>query len=95
MTNAMNDSSSKVGPTHLDRKAYVYVRQSSPQQVLHHAESRRSQYEMAEWVQQIGWPEERIIVIDEDQGTTAAVAKARSGFEEVAKAVGQEKQALW
>ena len=89
MTNAMTDSNSKVGPSHLDRKAYVYVRQSSPQQVFHHAESRRRQYEMAEWVQQIGWPEERIIVIDEDQGTTASVARARSGFERLAKAVGR------
>ena len=89
MTNAITDSNSKVGPSHLDRKAYVYVRQSSPQQVFHHAESRRRQYEMAEWVQQIGWPEERIIVIDEDQGKTAAVAGARSGFERLAKAVGR------
>ena len=89
MTNAITDSNSKVGPSHLDRKAYVYVRQSSPQQVFHHAESRRRQYEMAEWVQQIGWPEERIIVIDEDQGTSAAVAGARSGFERLAKAVGR------
>ena len=54
-----------------------------------HAESRRRQYEMAEWVQQIGWPEERIIVIDEDQGKSAAVAGARSGFERLAKAVGR------
>ena len=108
----MTDSNSKVGPTHLERKAYVYVRQSSPQQVFHHAESRRRHYETAEWVQQIGWPEERIIVIDEDQGTSAwpeeriivietgspvvsgegtsaSVAKARSGFERLAKAVGR------
>ena len=89
MTNAMTDSNSKIGASHLERKAFVYVRQSSPQQVFHHEESRRRQYEMAEWVQQIGWPEERIIVVDEDQGTTAAVAKARSGFERVAKAVGR------
>ena len=89
MTNALTDSNSKIAPSHLERKAYVYVRQSSPQQVFHHVESKRRQYEMAEWVQQIGWPEERIIVVDEDQGTTASVAKARRGFERLAKAVGR------
>ena len=50
MTNAMTDSNSKIGASHLERKAFVYVRQSSPQQVFHHEESRRRQYEMAEWV---------------------------------------------
>ena len=49
---------------------------------------------MSEWVQQIGWREERIIVIDEDQGTTAAVARARSGFERLAKAVGRGEASI-
>jgi len=85
----MNDSSSKVGPTHLDRRAYVYVRQSSPQQVLHHTESRRRQYQMVEWVEQVGWPKERVVVIDEDQGKSGAVAKSRSGFEQLVTSVGR------
>jgi excisionase family DNA binding protein len=89
MTNAMSDSSSKVGVTHLDRKAYVYVRQSSPQQVLHHHESRRRQYQMAEWVEQVGWPRERVVVIDEDQGKSGAVANSRSGFEQLVTSVGR------
>lgn len=89
MTNERNDSSSKVTATHLDRKAYVYVRQSSPQQVLHHAESRRRQYQMVDWVQQVGWPQERVVVIDEDQGKSGAVAKSRRGFEQLVTSVGR------
>ena len=54
-----------------------------------HAESRRRQYQMAEWVQQIGWREERIIRDRRRPGTTAAVARARSGFDRLAKAVGR------
>ena len=91
MTHAISDSSSssKVEATHLDRKAYVYVRQSSPQQVLHHTESRRRQYQMAEWVEQVGWPKERVVVIDEDQGKSGAVANSRSGFEHLVTSVGR------
>jgi len=89
MTNERNDSSPKVTATHLDRRAYVYVRQSSPQQVLHHAESRRRQYEMVDWVEQVGWPKERVVVIDEDQGKSGAVAHSRSGFEQLVTSVGR------
>jgi len=88
MTQERNDSSSKVTLAHLDRKAYVYVRQSSPQQVLHHTESRQRQYQMVDWVQQVGWPTERVVVIDEDQGKSGAVAQSRSGFEQLVSSVG-------
>lgn len=89
MTNAISDSNSKVGVTPLDRRAYVCVRQSSPQQVIHHAESRRRQYQMAQWVEQVGWPKQRVVVIDEDQGKSGAVANSRSGFEQLVTSVGR------
>jgi DNA invertase Pin-like site-specific DNA recombinase len=87
VTNSRFDS--KIGPEQLERAAYVYVRQSSLRQVEQHVEGRRRQYQMVEWVEQIGWPKERIRVIDEDQGKSGAVAQSRSGFEQMALAVGR------
>jgi DNA invertase Pin-like site-specific DNA recombinase len=79
---------SKIRPGHLDRAAYVYVRQSSPQQVREHQESRRRQYELADWALAAGWPRDRIVVIDEDQGKSSATPKTRPGFERLATAAG-------
>ncbi len=79
----------KIQSEHLQRVAYVYVRQSSPYQVEHHQESRRRQYDLAAWAEQAGWARERIIVVDQDQGRSAAVAHARDGFEGMATAVGR------
>ena len=79
----------KIQPHHLERAAYVYVRQSSPRQVVEHLESRRRQYERVEWAIAAGWPRERIVVIDEDQGKSGATAKTRSGFARLIAAVAQ------
>ena len=57
-----------IQPHHLERAAYVYVRQSSPRQVVEHREGRRRQYERVDWALGAGWSRERIVVIDEDQG---------------------------
>jgi DNA invertase Pin-like site-specific DNA recombinase len=78
---AGNRGSSKIGPAQLERLAIVYIRQSSPQQVLDHRESRARQYALADYAQELGWPKERILVIDEDQGQTATSADQRSGFQ--------------
>jgi hypothetical protein len=56
--------SSKIAPRHLERLAVVYVRQSTAQQVLHHQESTRLQYALAERAAALGWPRERVLVID-------------------------------
>jgi DNA invertase Pin-like site-specific DNA recombinase len=86
MTN--NRSNVKIGTEHLDRKAYVYVRQSSLHQVENHLESQRRQYEFAEHAVALGWPRERIVVIDEDQGKSGARAGSRHGFGRLVTAVG-------
>ncbi len=91
MTSPRIDFGSKILPDHLDRKAYVYIRQSSPRQVWQHPEGRRRQYEMVDWVEQLGWDKERIVVIDEDQGKSATIARSRSGFEQTAMAVGRSE----
>jgi hypothetical protein len=60
--------SAKVQDQHRAKLAIVYVRQSSPHQVLEHRESRELQYALADHAVALGWPRERVLVIDEDQG---------------------------
>jgi DNA invertase Pin-like site-specific DNA recombinase len=71
----------KIHPRHRERLALVYVRQSSPHQVLEHVESRERQYALPGHAAALGWPDERILVIDEDQGCSARSADGRSGFQ--------------
>jgi DNA invertase Pin-like site-specific DNA recombinase len=74
-------STSKIGDLHLNRLAIVYVRQSTPQQVLENRESRERQYALAQFAERLGWPAERVVVIDEDQGQSGKTAAERSGFQ--------------
>ncbi|MEO2019064.1 MAG: recombinase family protein [Fuerstiella sp.] len=71
--------SEKITGHHLQRKAILYVRQSSAFQVTHNAESRRLQYAMRERLQALGW--QNIEVVDEDLGRSAAGNVTRTGFE--------------
>jgi len=89
VTDLKNNSITKIRPEHLDRKAYVYIRQSSLSQVRDHVEGRLRQYQMVDWAEQAGWPKERIVVIDEDQGKSASVAESRAGFGGLVAATGR------
>src|SRR5215471_1836233 len=60
----------KLTPEHLSRDAYVYVRQSTPDQLLNNPESRRRQYALETRARSLGW--ENVIVIDDDLGRSAA-----------------------
>lgn len=71
----------KVESHHLNRLALVYVRQSSPQQVLEHRESAALQYNLRNKAIQWGWSSERVLVIDEDQGHTGTSTAGRFGFQ--------------
>jgi DNA invertase Pin-like site-specific DNA recombinase len=71
--------SEKIRPHHLQRKAILYIRQSSPYQVLHNLESQKLQYGMQEHLRRLGWHD--IEVIDEDLGRSAAGTATRAGFE--------------
>ncbi len=76
----------KITPAHLARRAIVYVRQSSPRQVEHNRESQRLQYALADRARALGWA--RVDIIDDDLGTSAAMASARrEGFERLLAAV--------
>ena len=73
--------STKIRPHHVDRLAAVYVRQSSPQQVLEHRESAARQYALADYAATLGWSADRVEVIDEDQGRSGKSAENRTGFQ--------------
>jgi DNA invertase Pin-like site-specific DNA recombinase len=70
----------KITTSHLARLAIVYLRQSSPHQVEHNRESTERQYALAVRAREIGWPDDRIVVIDEDLGLSGSGAVVRSGF---------------
>src|SRR5438309_8159184 len=80
--------SPKVTFSHLNRLAIVYIRQSTLQQVLRNNESRQRQYELADWAVALGWPADRVVVIDEDQGLSGQAAAARGGFRRLLAEVG-------
>jgi len=69
---------SKISADHLTRKAFVYVRQSSPGQVRNNLESKRMQYALADRARQLGWTD--VEVIDDDLGVTGT-GVVRLGFE--------------
>jgi DNA invertase Pin-like site-specific DNA recombinase len=70
----------KITPAHLARQAIVYLRQSSAAQVEHNRESTERQYALASKARDLGWPDERIVVIDKDLGLSGSGSVARSGF---------------
>jgi len=73
----------KITPAHQERLAYIYVRQSSPKQVAHNRESQDYQYRLQQRAIALGWPADRVRVIDSDLGRSGREASARSGFQEV------------
>lgn len=83
----MNDQT-KVTADHLRRDAYLYVRQSSLYQVANNTESSRRQYDLRGRAVALGWPAERVIVIDVDQGQSGATATDRAGFQRLVADVG-------
>jgi DNA invertase Pin-like site-specific DNA recombinase len=77
----------KVKPSHHSRMAVVYVRQSSAAQVEHNRESTMRQYALAQRAAALGWPAERITVIDDDLGLSGSSAHQRGGFGRMAAEV--------
>ena len=73
--------SSRITNHHLERLAAIYIRQSTQNQVLKNRESRERQYQLADRARDLGWPDDRILVIDSDLGQSAASQGTRSGFD--------------
>ena len=70
----------KINTTHLSRRAYVYLRQSSPAQVEHNRESTARQYALVAKAAELGWPAQQVLVIDEDLGVSGSGIIERTGF---------------
>ena len=80
--------SSKVQGQHLEGLAIVYIRQSSPQQVQDHRESTLRQYALVDYAIALGWPSDRVLVIDDDQGHSGKFVEDREGFQRILAEVG-------
>jgi DNA invertase Pin-like site-specific DNA recombinase len=72
-----------ITPRHLARKAIIYIRQSSPHQVLSNQESLRLQYALKDRARELGWRPDNVVVIDSDLGLTATSIQHREGFKEL------------
>lgn len=80
----MKLSTSLIQAEHTQRRAYIYIRQSSMAQVYDHQESTRRQYELRTRARQLGWPEASIVVIDQDLGYSASDEhETRAGFQQL------------
>jgi DNA invertase Pin-like site-specific DNA recombinase len=78
----------KVRDGHWNRKAIVYIRQASPQQVAEHKESTARQYALADLAVALGWPRDRVEIVDADQGRSGQTAAGRLGFQYILAELG-------
>ena len=76
-------NSELITPPHLARKALIYIRQSTPNQVFTHQESTRLQYALQQRALELGWRPDQIEILDADLGSSAASARYRDGFKEM------------
>src|ERR1700751_6272173 len=85
---APNTADERLTTTHRAKLAYIYVRQSSLNQVRQHQESTELQYRLVDRAVGLGWPRERVHVIDEDLGKSGAESTQRHGFQRLIAEMG-------
>jgi DNA invertase Pin-like site-specific DNA recombinase len=85
---------SKARTHHLERQAVVYVRQSTPHQVVEHTESLARQYALRERAMALGWPSPSVLVIDQDLGLSGSGCENRLGFQRLLADVAQDRVGL-
>jgi len=90
-----HDMHQKVNRIHLKRTAYLYIRQSTLRQVFENTESTKRQYGLRQKAIALGWPEDRIVVIDSDLGQSGASAADREGFQRLVTEVSGERESCW
>lgn len=90
----IRETSSKIGTRHLKANAYLYVRQSTLRQVFENQESTKRQYALRQRALALGWPLERIIVIDSDLGQSGASAIDREGFQRLVTEVSMGRAGI-
>ncbi|HEY7448179.1 MAG TPA: recombinase family protein [Vicinamibacterales bacterium] len=84
----------KVTPQHLEHDAYLYIRQSTPRQVLENTESTQRQYALRDRAVALGWPLEQIHVLDCDLGKSGSQSAGRDGFQKLVSEVALGKAGL-
>jgi DNA invertase Pin-like site-specific DNA recombinase len=85
------NTSDLIRARHLSRRAVVYIRQSTPNQVLNNHESQRLQYALKQRAVELGWHENDITIIDMDQGISGTFAENREGFQQLVADVALKK----
>jgi DNA invertase Pin-like site-specific DNA recombinase len=83
----LTETHPKVTAEHLRRDAFIYIRQSSPRQVLENTESTKRQYALRDRAVALGWPSEHIHTVDDDQGIPGEHAENRDGFQHLVSEV--------
>jgi DNA invertase Pin-like site-specific DNA recombinase len=89
-----NNKHEKVRPEHRARNAYLYVRQSTLQQVIQNTESTKRQYALRDRAAALGWDAQQIVVIDSDLGQSGASAADREGFQKLVTEVGMGRAGI-
>ena len=84
----------KITSQHLQRDAYLYIRQSTPRQVLENTESTQRQYALRDRAVMLGWPLERIHVLDSDLGKSGSQSAGRDGFQRLVSEVALGKAGI-
>src|SRR6516164_6434580 len=88
------ETTRKVTVSHLQRRAFLYIRQSSPRQVLENKESGERQYALQRRAVALGWPLEQITVVDSDQGQSGESAADREGFQKLVTEVSMGRAGI-
>jgi DNA invertase Pin-like site-specific DNA recombinase len=84
---SLSGNASKILPSHLEKDAYIYIRQSTPKQVQQNRESQQIQYQLTKRAEIFGWRPEKIHVIDSDLGLSGEGSRYRQGFQELVAAL--------
>src|ERR1035437_1161849 len=84
----------KITSQHLQRDPYLYIRQSTPRQVLENTESTQRQYALRDRAVMLGWPLERVHVLDSDLGKSGSQSAGRDGFQRLVSEVALGKAGM-
>lgn len=88
------EATKKVTASHFERRAFLYVRQSSPRQVLENTESGERQYALKQRAVALGWAMDQITVVDSDQGQSGESAADREGFQKLVTEVSMGRAGI-
>ena len=94
MLTRQHEGADRIAAAHRAKVAYIYIRQSSPGQVPQHQESTEMQYRLVDRAADLGWPRERIEVIDDDLGKSGASSVGRQGVHHLIAEIGPGKAGL-